>query len=407
MPKHVLYISYDGMTDPLGQSQVLPYLTGLSKKGYHFHLISFEKPARFEKHKVHIGALCKEAGITWHPQPYTSKPPVISTVNDVRRMRKLAFSLHAKHYFEIVHCRSYVAALVGLRMKKRFDTKFVFDMRGFWADERVDGGIWNLKNPLFRTVYRFFKRKEIEFLEQADHIISLTLRAKEEMKTWKQMHRTELPITVIPCCADLNLFNPASINLADQTALRRHLNIASDEIILGYVGSIGTWYMLNEMLDYFKVFLSHNPTAKFLFVTGEQPQVIFNQAASKGVDAKRLIITSTTHQFVPLHISLFNLSVFFIRPTYSKMASSPTKQGEIMAMGVPLVCNAGVGDTDEIVRQYHAGVVLDQLDLANYAAHCEFPFSYNAEQTKQGAKEVFGLERGVALYASVYEGLGT
>ncbi len=31
---HILYISYDGMTDPLGQSQVLPYLKGLAKKGY-------------------------------------------------------------------------------------------------------------------------------------------------------------------------------------------------------------------------------------------------------------------------------------------------------------------------------------------------------------------------------------
>lgn len=49
MAHNVLYLSYDGMTDQLGQSQVIPYLQGLSKEGYSFTLISFEKPERFEK----------------------------------------------------------------------------------------------------------------------------------------------------------------------------------------------------------------------------------------------------------------------------------------------------------------------------------------------------------------------
>ena len=33
MSSRVLYISYDGMTDALGQSQVLPYLCGLAQRG--------------------------------------------------------------------------------------------------------------------------------------------------------------------------------------------------------------------------------------------------------------------------------------------------------------------------------------------------------------------------------------
>ena len=45
--KNILFISYDGMTDPLGQSQVIPYLQGLSKKGFQFYLLSCEKPEAF------------------------------------------------------------------------------------------------------------------------------------------------------------------------------------------------------------------------------------------------------------------------------------------------------------------------------------------------------------------------
>ena len=30
--KKVVFLSYDGITDPLGQSQILPYLFGISSK---------------------------------------------------------------------------------------------------------------------------------------------------------------------------------------------------------------------------------------------------------------------------------------------------------------------------------------------------------------------------------------
>ena len=164
MSHNVLYLSYDGMTDPLGQSQVLPYLCGLTKRGFIFHLISFEKKERFEKYASHIQAICDENGIVWHPLSYTKKPPLLSTLYDVWRMRKLSFKLNKTHQFSIVHCRSYLSAMVGLAMKKKFKTKFLFDMRGFWADERVDGNIWDLKNPVFKIVYNFFKSQELKFL---------------------------------------------------------------------------------------------------------------------------------------------------------------------------------------------------------------------------------------------------
>ena len=41
------------MTDPLGQSQVLPYLIGLTKEGYQFTILSFEKKERFINKKYH------------------------------------------------------------------------------------------------------------------------------------------------------------------------------------------------------------------------------------------------------------------------------------------------------------------------------------------------------------------
>lgn len=405
MPINILYLSYDGMTDPLGQSQVLPYLVGLNKKGFRFHLISFEKEDRFLKFKGEIQGICDENQIIWYPLSYTKKPPLISTLWDVTRMRNRAYQLHRVFNFSIVHCRSYLSALVGQNMQKKWGVKFLFDMRGFWADERIDGNIWSLKNPIFKTVYNFFKRKEKRFFLESDYIISLTYNGRNEIISWPGFEHLKNKIEVIPCCADLDKFNPENINLDKTTAFKTELNLKDSQFVLGYVGSIGTWYMLDEMLAFFKVMLNSQPNAIFLFISNENPKAIFSKAAELGISQDHIRVKSVLHHDVANCISLFSASIFFIRPTFSKKASSPTKQGELMAMGVPVICNCGVGDTERVVRKYHSGLVIEDFNDESYQL-TDLNFSdFDRTKTMQGASEFYGLNEGVERYFQVYQKL--
>jgi glycosyltransferase involved in cell wall biosynthesis len=399
----VLFISYDGMTDPLGQSQVLPYIAGLTKHGFEFHLISFEKMDRFAEHKRHIRSYCKEHNVFWHPQDYHNSRGLRKTVGKVRRMRKIAFYLNEQHNFSIVHCRSYITCLVGLKLKRKFDMKLVFDMRGFWPDERVDGKLWNLSNPIYRIIYNFFKKKEKEVLLAADYTVSLTENGKNEILSWKELAHKLPEIEIIPCCVDLELFDPNKITEEGKTELRAEIGLKDGAYILGYVGSIGTWYMLAEMLDYFRVLKESNASAKFLFISGESPEMIKSEAIKRGVDPADVYIKSTLHSGVPLHISLFTKSIFFIRATYSKKASSPTKQAEIMAMGIPLVCNSGVGDTDLIIERYESGDIIHTFDDESYRQSISNPRKFNTEKVKAGAEDYFSLEQGVERFLRIYK----
>jgi glycosyltransferase involved in cell wall biosynthesis len=404
MPTNILYLSYDGMTDPLGQSQVLPYLKGLTQKGYVFHLISFEKAERFVKYRSQIQLICDQSGINWHPLAYTKNPPLISTIYDVFRMKKLAFQLHKKHHFQIVHCRSYLSALVGRQMQTKFGLKFLFDMRGFWADERIDGKIWSLKNPIFKIVYNYFKKKEREFFQFADYIVSLTYNGKDEIISWKGFEHLENRIQVIPCCADIEKFNPKNIDQSKQNDLKNEFSL-KDEFVLGYVGSIGTWYMLDEMLDFFKALLLKKPNAVFLFISGENPETIISKSRDLGIPVDKIRVKSVLHDEVATCISLFSASIFFIRPTFSKKASSPTKQGELMAMGIPVICNSGVGDTERVVRNYHSGIVIDDFNSNNFKqADIDF-VDFDRDKTILGAAEFYGLNEGVKKYEQVYRKL--
>ena len=403
---NILYLSYDGMTDPLGQSQVLPYLTGLSKRGYQFTLISFEKEERFNKNKFIIEKICNNNNINWHPLSYTSKPPILSTIKDLRKLKSEIKKLHNEFHFDIVHCRSYISALAGIWMKTKWGVKFVFDMRGFWADERVDGNIWKLNNPVFKLVYNYFKKKEKAFLSKADYVISLTYNAEKIIHSWKEIEKQPRPIKVIPCCVDLELFNPSLINNEEIQRLRSELTIPEGVKVITYIGSIGTWYMLPEMLAFFKRWLLKNPESIFLFVTNDLPAVI-NEAASKvGLSLSAIRIQSAARTEVPLYISIGDYSIFFIKPVFSKRASSPTKQGEIMAMGKPVICNSEVGDTDYVVNNFNSGILLSKFDDDAYDKtinELSKDKQFNASVIREGALQFFSLEEGISRYQEVYK----
>lgn len=390
------------MTDPLGQSQVLPYLIGLSKSGFEFHIISFEKPERLKANRKQIKAICDQHGISWHPQDY-SYGGIKRTIRQVRVMLKVADYLFKRHQFDIIHCRSYISALAGQRLKKKYKVPFVFDMRGFWADERVDGKLWNLKHPIYRIIYQFFKKKEKEFLKEADAIVSLTEAGLMEMKTW-QIRDIEKKTTIIPCCVDVAHFSP-STNADKATSLKKRLKIDPEAKVLGYVGSIGTWYMLDEMLDFYLVFRQQNPKSVFLFISGESRENILTRSNDKGIPAEEIMVESVPHQQVADHLSMFDLSVFFILPSFSKKASSPTKQGELMSMGIPIICNGGVGDTAELIQKYRAGAIVDEFSSASYQRAINDLVRYDREEARKGAQEYFALEEGVRRYLRIYSKL--
>jgi hypothetical protein len=114
----ILYISYDGMTDNLGQSQVLAYLFRLSKLGYKFHLLSFEKKEKYLSKKDEIGKLCKDHGISWYPMNYKKNPPVLSSVIDLYFMQKKAENIVKNNNIKIVHARGhYLTSIVAEKLK--------------------------------------------------------------------------------------------------------------------------------------------------------------------------------------------------------------------------------------------------------------------------------------------------
>lgn len=402
--KKILFISYDGMTDPLGQSQVIPYLQGLSKHGYEIFLLSCEKKAAFTQNKILVEELLKGYSIQWMPLGYTKNPPALSTWFDITKLKSAAAQIHRDHGIDLVHTRPGVPALVGLWMKKKFGVKFLNDIREFYADSRVEGGMWNLSNPLYKMIYHFFKSKETQEVEQSDGIVCLTHAAETIIRKWPA-YRTGVPLEVIPCSVDLELFDPSRIDAARKTALKKELGIEEDDLIVSYLGSIGGWYLVAEMMRFCKLLNDKNPSAKFLFISPHRHEEIIAAAAKFGIAPAKIIVRKAGRREVPLLLSLSAYSVFFIKPCFSKLSSSPTKHGEIMAMGIPLITNSGVGDVQEIVTRYNSGIVLDEFTDGAFSVAVDkilSGYSFDAKVIRQGAREIYSLEAAIEKYNKIY-----
>jgi len=406
----ILYLTYDGLTDPLGQSQILPYLEGLSKLGHEITVISFEKGNAYLSDS--IGSLDSQGKMKVIPLKYHKSPPVLSTIFDIYHLKKEVMKIIKSQKIDIIHCRSYITSLVGLWAKRKFGIPFIFDMRGFWPDERVEGKLWNLSNPLFEWIYKFFKKKELEYLSESDAIISLTHNAKNEILTWDKVKLSAKKVHVIPTCANFDLFDPKSIGADDVAAVRSELGIKKDDFILLYLGSLGTWYMLDEMLDFFEelkiVKSKQNISCKFLFVTRDKG-VLQNALSKRNLSDQDIIITQSTRENVPIYICLCNVGVFFILPTFSKKASSATKMGELMAMGKPVMTNTGWGDVDTILGNSRDGVLVSRLDAMGYQQAIDEleKLSFDPRLIRKDAGKHFSLQNGIQIYDEIYYQLGT
>mgnify|MGYP003649148708 CR=1 FL=1 len=404
MSKKVLFISYDGLTDPLGQAQILPYLIGLSKKGHQISILSCEKTENFKKNEAVVSQKCTDANIKWNYIDYNNSIPVVSSFLTVRKLKAKALAISKRNNIEVVHCRSIIPAMVGEAVQKKLGVKFIFDIRGFWADERVDGKIWNLKNPLYYLLYNYFKKKEKHLFEQADCIVTLT----ENAKTYIQKEfKTKNKFLVVPCCVDFEHFSFKKIQNEEVNELRAKIGIPKDNYVLTYVGSLGTRYMLREMLEFFKVLKMLQPNASFLFISKSDTSEIKTICHSIGLEYSSIYITSCEYTEIPNYISIGDASIFFIVTSFSGKAVSPTKQAEVMSLGLPIVANSGLGDTDLILKATKSGVVLNQFTDSEYKRLASEILNFNGDKDKirEAARQYFTLESGIEKYNSVYKNL--
>jgi glycosyltransferase involved in cell wall biosynthesis len=305
----------------------------------------------------------------------------------------VALYLALRHRIRLVHARSYVAALMGLAVKRLTGAKLLFDMRGLWADERVDAGIW----PSGGRLYRMTKWLEKRFLLGSDQVVTLTNASAAEIKGFDYLEGRAPPITMIPTCADLQMFSRAAPR-------------PPGGFVFGFVGAAGTWTLFDEMLACFRIVRELEPDARLLIVNRNEHEYIRERLAHMRIDPEAVELVAARHREVAALISRMHVGAAIRKPAYSQIACAPTKLAEYLGCGVPCLSNSGIGDVEAILEEGRVGVVLRDFSEAEMRLAMARLIALAKEdgieeRCASVAHRLFSLEDGVAAYRSVYRRL--
>lgn len=362
-PVRTLYVCYFGLREPLVQTQVLPYLRQLKSADVEVSLLTFEPRLNETWSRSELDqqrAALNAEGISWHFLKYHKWPSLPATIYDMAAGAVTILGIMRREGVSILHARNHVPAVMCAIARKFRRARLVFDIRGFMPEEYTDAGVW----PANGYLYRGLKRVERYLLRTSDAFVLLTEKARDIVfPGCTDTDSAGRPIEVIPCCVDFERFKLATE--VSRASLREELKLTKRRVIV-YLGSFGGWYMTNEMTEFLAAAHARDPKTFSMILTQSPQQTVIDRMSSLGIEQKDFLVTQVTPDQVPYYLEAADLAISFIKPCYSKQSSSPTKIAEYLASGLPVVCNSGVGDLDQLIVRNRAGALLTEFTAAAY-----------------------------------------
>ena len=390
---NTLYLTRNGLLEPLGQSQVFAYLRGLSNH-YKVTLISYEKSEDFKDaaRMARARADCEAYGFRWLPQRFHRKPPIIAPALSMLRMAWLAWREVRNGRAALIHARSYIPAAVAMAVHRLTGTPFIFDMRALWPEELITAGRLRRGSFLHRAIVWI----ERSCLAHAAAVVSLTHAAEEHLRQIYPQELKNQRIVVIPTCADLERFTPA-------------LAPTPGPVVHSCIGTVlSGWFRTDWLASWITVASARDPAAKFEILTRDDAEQVRKALDPESNLADRIRIGPRTPEDMPDAIRGHDLSIMFFTDGLSKLGSSPTRMAEVLGCGLPVVANAGVGDIASIIREWRVGILVegpapDQIGSALEALDALMKDPALPARCRKAAEEVFSLSAGTAAYCLIYQ----
>ncbi len=398
-----LYISYWSLQDPLCQTQSLAYLLQLAARGHTFALLTFEQP-QYALDPARAAAVKKELaeqGLYWYPLRYHKRFSLLATAFDWVCGVGAGIFLALRHRARVVHSRASIPAAMALAISRLCGLKFLYDADSALSEEYADIGHWRRGGLAFQATAWF----EGLARKSSDSIIVLTDQLRRD---YIHKHNVQAPVAVIPCCVDVGKFR---FDAKAREKRRRELGLTDEKLFI-YVGKIGSWYLVDETFEFFKVARETVGAARLLVLTGDAPDAFHEVAGRCGLSRADYDVRSASHGEVAEWLSASDVGLAFIRSVSSKRGSSPVKVGEYLATGLPVVITSGIGDYSALIARENLGAVINSLTRAEYLGAAERLVALWAEGARLGercraaAAENVSLDGiGAQRYQAVYDEL--
>jgi glycosyltransferase involved in cell wall biosynthesis len=399
----VVFVSYNGLLDPLGKSQILSYLERLNQE-WPIHVLSYEKPEKLAQEGA-LEAMEKHLAdqrIGWIRMRYHQRPSLPATTYDMLSGVVALRRLIQREGIGLVHARGYLPMEIALNATR--STPTLFDIRGLQPEEYVDGGSWKVGE----LKHRLAKRSEARFFRRATGAVVLTESIRPYVEgRFAEYHSTPPPLEVIPCCVDLERFR---FDAEARRQRRAELGVDDNTVVFVYSGSIGSWYLADEMAAFVRAFEARAKRDVFLLWTANNSHDLAERASAKaGLRPAQYRVISSRADEVAAVLSCADVGLALIKPCFSKRSSSPTKYAEYLSVGLPVVMSRNVGD-GAVLEQERGAVGLGDApspkDIDDAVDRLTALLAKPREHFRDVAERLFDVDRvAIPVYRRLYEKL--
>jgi glycosyltransferase involved in cell wall biosynthesis len=348
---------------------VLPYVERLAGRDVTVHLHSFEQKAA----PAAVVDRLRVAGVRWQPHAFGPS----SAAGGALRVVRGAAAIRGA---DLVHARGDQAAGSALLAGRR---RWVWDVRSFWREERIDQGLIRPGSPTDRAL----QQVETRAARRSSAVVTLSARAIDVL-TDRFGPAVRAKASVVTTCLDLDRFSLTPF--PSQSVIR-----------LLMLGSFNDLYDVTGMVRCFEQLRQRRATELTVLTSRPGPWTAPAEAAGAAVvraapDDVEAVVAS--HH---VGLCLYRTDVGVCRA-----AAMPIKVGEHLAAGRPVVVSRGLGDLPELVTEYDCGVVVDDLADGWEAALDEVERLLADDGTPARCRALaeahFDLERGVDALVVAY-----
>ncbi|HXR98105.1 MAG TPA: glycosyltransferase [Terriglobales bacterium] len=391
----VLYLTFDGLLQPIAQANVIPYLRQLASLGHPIHIVSLERTSDLAD-VVAISAVKLEladADISWQPLPYSSGGAGAMLRNLFRAFNALWKTPRSRPL--LVHARSYPPAAVAWVATRLLGGNYIFDMRGYWIDEKRAVRKWFTHD----RIYAIGKRIERRLVRDAAAVVTLTQLQASDLQ---HLRRQAGEIVVVPTCTNYDKWS-APKPLSSTRALLPRLK---GRLVVTYVGSHTNAYLLPESIELFRQIYRCQPNSYLLCITRD-PLPLRSAIMAAGLPSESWSDHSVCYSEMPAWLSLAHWGLLLLEPGLAKRGSVPTKLAEFFAARVRPVLFGCNDEVANLVRLAGSGIVLNETSTAALRECAATIACTLADPQVTGlacarTRPLLDIQAGAAAYAALY-----
>jgi glycosyltransferase involved in cell wall biosynthesis len=237
-------------------------------------------------------------------------------------------------------------------------TGIILDVRGAWPEEflfyRGFDGPAEADDDTLRGYHHHLANLH-RAIEHAGAILSVSAGMLDWLRT---LHVPDPWLTYVPCCV-----TDLTFDLERRRQARKQLEW-DDALVFAYMGTVTPYQHIEDgVAPFFLAASQRCPDARLLCIT-DDPEAMRAEMVSAGVSLSAVRIERRPQAQVADLLVAADCGLILRAPTRINQFSQPTKLGEYLAAGVPVVVSHGTGRLGEMLETAGAGMSIDVFEVS-------------------------------------------